>query len=192
MEENTTEQNQPEQQELNLDEVALLPVSQTPLTDMIKKEDLTPEEQMEFQIRIVKEKQFHLIKSLDATLTGLLNLLTSSGVTQIKRERIKKAIKVGILAGLDYGVDVAGIKMEQKGVFAKYEGFLGSTVARARENGMVIIAHNFKKEEDAKLNNPTGGTDEQNINQESGEINDQGTESQSVSEKVSNQDNQQT
>lgn len=146
------------------EETVLLPVSETPLTNRIAKVDLSPEEQMDFQIRIVSEKQKHLHDSIQATLRGLLNMLTAPNMTGNKRERIKRCIETGVIVGLDYGVNVSKINMEEKGIFAKYEGFLGSTIARAKENGMIIIAHNFKKEEEAKQKISVGGNNEENEN----------------------------
>lgn len=125
--------------------------------------ELTPEEQMEFQLRIVKEQQMYLNNSIQATLRGLLNLLTAPGVNENKKNRIKKAIETGVLVGIDYGVDVAKIQMEKKGIYAKYEGHLAASIARAKENGMIIIANNFKNEES---NISVGGNNEQSVSSE--------------------------
>lgn len=142
-------------------EVALAPVSETPIQDMIKKTDMTPEEQMEFQMRIVEKKQEHLNGAIENTLMGLLNLLTASGVDKVKQARIKKSILTGVMSGLDYGVNVAKYRMEEKGIYAKYEGYLGATIAQARENGMILISYNYRKQENEKQTQSVGGIDEQ-------------------------------
>lgn len=161
------------QEEIDNLSAPVLPVSEstTPLTDRIMKTDLSPEEQMEFQMRIVREKQKHTMNSIQATLRGLLNMLTAPNMTGNKQNRIKKAIETGVLVGLDYGVDVMKIKMDEAGIYAKYEGHLGATIAQARENGMIIIANNFRKEEAEKQkasepseNISVGGNDEQSNN----------------------------
>jgi hypothetical protein len=146
--------------ENQLTEETILPESSTP------KVELTPEQQMEFQMRIVKEHQMHLNNSIQATLRGLLNMLTAPGVNENKRNRIKKAIETGVLVGIDYGVDVAKINMEKKGIYAQYEGHLAATIAKAKENGMIIIANNFRKEEE---NISVGGNNGQGQSASSGE-----------------------
>lgn len=162
-------------------EVKLAPVSETPIQDMIKKTDMSPEEQLDFQMQIVEKKQEHLNGAIENTIMGLLNLLTAQGVDKVKQARIKKSILTGIMSGLDYGVNVAKYRMEEKGIYAKYEGYLGATIAQARENGMILISYNYRKQENEKLN----ASDEQN--QSVGGIDEQSKDNQEDNQEIGKQ-----
>ena len=144
-----------------------------------QKVELTPEEQMDFAMKIATEQQKALYTTAKGTLRALLNMLTAPNVNEAKRLRVKQAIETAFIIGLDHGVNVAKQPMTEKGIYAKYEGYFATLIAKIRDNGMIIIAHNYKKEEEKPNKSYIKGGELNGKNDDSGQGNESETLNQS-------------
>lgn len=142
--------------------------------------DLTQEEQLEFATKIATEQQKALYVTTKTTIRSLLNMLTAPGVDENKKAIIKSVIETGIMVGLDHGVNVGNFPMREKNIYAKYEGYLATMIAKVRDNGMILIAQNYKKEEEKPHKSYIKGEENGEINQESVE----GVQSETIDKEI--------
>lgn len=108
---------------------------------------LTPEQEKENSIKVAKMHQVALNQLIQLGLRNYIAMLSAPKTSGAKRLAIAQSLERAIMAGLDYGVDVAQPQLNQKGEFAKVENSFAAHIARCKENGMIITAYNYEKAE---------------------------------------------
>lgn len=117
------------------------------IAELSKKAGLTPEEQKESTMKIIRYQQKALSELVVLDLRNFLSALVAPNVNAAKRKQIRESIERALVMGFDYGVDVVNPTLREHGELGKLECSFAAHMARLKENGMLIIADNMSKEE---------------------------------------------
>lgn len=117
-----------------------------------KEVTLTPEQELDNNIKVATMHQVALNQLVQLGIRNYIAQITSPKISGAERRVLALSLERAVLAGLDYGVDVAKISLPQKGNYAKQENSFAAHIARAKENGMVLTAYNYDKIEKEKQN----------------------------------------
>lgn len=110
--------------------------------------ELTVEEQIEsaYKISVTKQKGFN--KMVGETIGYYIDSLTKSGVTGNQRQIIKKSLIRAILFAFDHGINITNADIAQRGQdLAKLENQLAAQLVHLKENTMLLLAYNMRKQE---------------------------------------------
>lgn len=138
------------------------------------KPTITPEQELENSIKVAKMHQVALNQLIQLGLRNYIAELTAPNVNGNKRATIAKSLERALIAGLDYGVDVANPQLMQQGPLAKVENSFAAHIARAKENGMIITAKNYEEAEKNKQKGEENGEIETNQENNKNETNEEG------------------
>lgn len=128
------------------------------------QETLTPEQQMETTIKILKLQQKALSDLVVLDIRNLLKMLTAPGITESTRKQIRESIERAIVMGFDYGVEVVNPVLREHGALGKLEVSFAAHMARLKENGMVLIADSMSKKDEELKQYETKGVETENTN----------------------------
>ena len=108
---------------------------------------LTPEQQMETARKVAVMNQKALSQMVKLDIRNYLNNLTAPGVDGNLKKQIKESIERAILFSFDFGIDVTNADILQSGKLAKQENAFAAHLVRLRENSMLLLADNMRKQE---------------------------------------------
>jgi hypothetical protein len=114
------------------------------------KPTLTASQQLDNSIKIATMQQVALNQLVQLGIRNYIGEMCRPKLSGAERVAVAKSLERAILAGLDYGVDVAKVNLDQKGKFAKVENSFAAHIARCKENGMILTAYNFERVEKDK------------------------------------------
>lgn len=127
------------------------------------KEDvqLTPEQQMETARKVAVMNQKALSQLIKLDIRNYLNNLTAPGVDGNTKKQIKESMERAIVFSFDFGINVTNADLAESGKMAKQENALAAHLVRLRENSMLLLADNMRKQE---LNQSDAGASEETTN----------------------------
>lgn len=109
--------------------------------------ELTQEQQLETARKVATMNQRALSDLVRLDIRNYLNMLTAPNVDGKMQLQIKQSIERAIVMCFDFGVDVVGATTLQSGKLAKQENAFAAHLVRLKENSMVLIADNMRKQE---------------------------------------------
>ncbi len=109
--------------------------------------ELTTEQQMEAARKVAVMNQKALSQLIKLDIRNYLNNLTAPGVNGNMQRQIKESIERAILFSFDYGINVTRADLAETGKLAKQENALAAHLVRLRENSMLLLADNMRKQE---------------------------------------------
>lgn len=129
-------------------------VEQTEVTQEQSATESTeaPVQDMATTIKALKINQKSLNRLFTMHLQELLKVLVSSnGVSELKKRQAAIAIDEAFQFALDFGVDVTKAKIRDEGtVFAAQTNNLAAILVKALDNRMVLLANNMYEQEQAE------------------------------------------
>lgn len=76
-------------------------------------------------------------------------MLSNNGVTELQKRQANKALVEAVLFALDFGVNVTGATIRDKGVaLAKETNTLAGVLVQALDNRMLLLADNLRNQEE--------------------------------------------
>jgi hypothetical protein len=109
--------------------------------------ELTPEQQMETARKVAVMNQKALAQLIKLDIRNYLNNLTAPGVNGNMQKQIKESIERAILFSFDFGINVTNADLAESGKLARQENALAAHLVRLRENSMLLLADNMRKQE---------------------------------------------
>lgn len=109
--------------------------------------ELTPEQQMETARKVAVMNQKALAQLIKLDIRNYLNNLTAPGVNGNMQKQIKESIERAILFSFDFGINVTNADLAESGKLARQENALAAHLVRLRENSMLLLADNLRKQE---------------------------------------------
>jgi hypothetical protein len=109
--------------------------------------ELTQEQQMETARKVAVMNQKALSQMVKLDIRNYLNQLTSPGVDGNLKKQIKESIERAIVFSFDFGINVTNADILQSGKLAKQENAFAAHLVRLRENSMLLLADNMRKQE---------------------------------------------
>ncbi len=109
--------------------------------------ELTPEQQMEAARKVAIMNQKALAQLIKLDIRNYLNNLTAPGVNGNMQKQIKESIERAILFSFDFGINVTNAGIAESGKLARQENALAAHLVRLRENSMLLLADNMRKQE---------------------------------------------
>ena len=108
-------------------------------------------EQQQASLRSVAEMKAKAYNELVAihlqNLTRIM--LSSNGVTELRKRQANKALVEAVLFALDFGVNVSNASIREKGtVLAKETNTLAGVLVQALDNRMLLLADNLRQQEE--------------------------------------------
>lgn len=114
-------------------------------------EERSVEQQME-DMRKISEMRFKALSQLVEIHFQEISkiMLASNGVTELQKRQANTALLEALKFTLDMGLNVTGATIRQGGVLAKQVNTLAGVLAQAMDTRMLLLADNFRKEEETK------------------------------------------
>ena len=109
--------------------------------------ELTPEQQMETAHKVAVMNQKALSQLIKLDIRNYLNNLTASGVDGNMKKQIKESLERAIVFSFDFGINVTNAGIAESGKLARQENALAAHLVRLRENSMLLLADNMRKQE---------------------------------------------
>lgn len=109
--------------------------------------ELTPEQQMETARKVAVMNQKALSQLIKLDIRNYLNNLTASGVDGNMKKQIKESIERAIVFSFDFGINVTNAEIAESGKLARQENAFAAHLVRLRENSMLLLADNMRKQE---------------------------------------------
>lgn len=109
--------------------------------------ELTAEQQMESARKVAVMNQKALSQLVKLDIRNYLNNLTAQGVDGNTKKQIKESIERAILFSFDFGINVTNANLAESGKLARQENALAAHLVRLRENSMLLLADNMRKQE---------------------------------------------
>ena len=109
--------------------------------------ELTPEQQMETARKVAVMNQKALAQLIKLDIRNYLNNLTAPGVNGNMQKQIKESIERAILFSFDFGINVTNAGIAESGKLARQENAMAAHLVRLRENSMLLLADNMRKQE---------------------------------------------
>lgn len=109
--------------------------------------ELTAEQQMESARKVAVMNQKALAQLIKLDIRNYLNNLTAPRVNGNMQKQIKESIERAILFSFDFGINVTNAGIAESGKLARQENALAAHLVRLRENSMLLLADNMRKQE---------------------------------------------